>query len=62
MFHELACYFVYFNNIVTYQQKVIGILFLNLEEDDISALERAGKNLFLNFSHSDLPICMVDVF
>ena len=46
----------------SYNQKNKGIFFFKLERDEISALERANKNLFLNFEPNDLAIYMVDVY
>ena len=36
-------------------------IFGKVERDEILALGRAKKNLFLNFEHYDLAIRMVDV-
>ena len=43
----------------TYLQK-IKVYFLKIRRDEISALEGAEKNLFLNFEHYDLAIRIMD--
>ena len=40
--------------------KKLKVYILKIRRDEISALKRADKNLFLNFEHCDLAIHMVD--
>ena len=42
--------------------KKLKAYFLKIRRDEILALDKAEKNLFLNFEPYDLAICMMDVY